>query len=352
MTILANINRKSTPIGIGAFFLLTVVTASCSADGQTPTDSETYPDARGYAQLISHPPSGTVILFGGESNRRFSFEAIWSYDPAEDTWKRFDTPVHPVAVGGTAAAYDAESDRIVFVFSTRLDSSAPRGYVRLSETWAFDVSSGQWTKMNPDPAPFGLMGARMSYDSESDRIILFGGADFTSDPAEWFNTTWSYDFNSNSWTEMPNGGNPPGRSYFGMAYDENADRVLAFGGSPDGVAASMWSYDYNENNWESIEYSGDAQPDHHPFMMYSPDMDRMLYVVGESFSAFDYNTRSWTSLPWSPDLGTRYFTALAPAPGTGNVVLFGGGPRGMQYNNDTWVYNAESGWERRGSGDR
>lgn len=282
-------------------------------------------------------------MFGGESTKRFSYEATWSYNVAENEWMRFETEVHPAQAGGTAAAYDAESDRIIFLFTTRLDASAPRGLVRLTETWAFDVSSSTWTNMNPDPAPFGLMGARMVYDSESDRIILFGGADFTKEEATWFNPTWTYDFNANSWTEMNPDGAPPGRSYFGMAYDSAADRVLVFSGSPPDGAESMWAYDYNSNVWETIEYFGDVQPDHHPFMVYVPNLDRTLYMVNESFSAFDYTTRTWKALDRDPNLGARYFLAMAYDAATERVVIFGGGPRGMRYDNETWVYDTNTG---------
>lgn len=180
--------------------LLSLSILACSeADVQTPDDFPDYPGARGYTQLVPHPPTGSLIMFGGESSKRFSYEATWSYNAAENNWMRFETDVHPANAGGVAAAYDAESDRVIFLFTTRLDASAPRGLVRLTETWAFDVLSSTWTNMNPSPAPFGLMGARMVYDSESDRIILFGGADFTKEEAEWFNSTWAYDFNSNTW---------------------------------------------------------------------------------------------------------------------------------------------------------
>lgn len=288
-------------------------------------------------------------MFGGESNTRFSYETTWSYNVAANTWTRLETAVHPARADGAAAAYDAESDRIIFLFSTRLDSTAPRGLVRLSETWAFDVSRGTWTDMKPAPAPFGLMGARMAYDAESDRIVLFGGADFTKPQAEWFNATWAYDFNSNTWTEMHPEVAPPGRSYFGMSYDAAADRTLVFAGSPPDASANLWAYDYNTNSWQAVTYSGSVQPDHHPFMVYAPNLDRTLYMVNESFSAFDYATRTWQALDRDPRLGVRHFLAMAFDEATKKVIVFGGGPRGLHYDNATWVYDTDAGtWAQMG----
>ena len=134
-----------------------------------------------------------------------------------------------------------------------------------------------------------------------------------------------------------------------LSYDSAADRVLAFSGSPSDAAASMWAYDYNSNSWEAIQYSGDVQPDHHPFMVYAPNLDRTLYMVNESFSAFDYSTRTWKALDRDPKLGIRYRLAMAFDEATRNVVVFGGGPRGLRYDNETWIYDSNAGtWAQMG----
>jgi len=322
-----------------AIFFMLACRAAPNVFGQTPGDSPDYPEPRGYAQLVASPETGKLILFGGESNSRFSYESTWAYDVSANGWKKYEADPHPSNAGGTAAAFDVESNRLVVYFTTRLDRSASNGLVRLSETWAFDPSDGTWTNMHPDPAPFGLMGSRAAYDAESDRIILFGGADFTRENPEWFSATWAYDFDTNTWTELHPRGAPPGRSYFAMTYDAVADRVLAFAGSPADAAASMWSFDYNANAWEEIRYRGEVQPDHHPFMAYAPAVDKTYYMVGDSFSAFDFETRTWTALPRDPNLGDRHFLAMAVDDKTGKLVVFGGGERGLHYDNSTWVFD-------------
>lgn len=316
----------------------------------SPSSSVSYPEARGYAQMVSIGPAGQMVLFGGESNRRTQFEETWTFDAQSRVWSQVDVASHPSNAGGSSSAYDSESDRVIFHFTSRLDASGPNGHRRISETWAYSPSDETWTEMSPEEAPFGLMGARMVYDKDADRVILFGGADFTDDAAPRFNETWAYDFNSNTWTQRHPAESPPGRSYYGIAYDERADKTLIFAGSFEADArdraAELWAYDYDSNTWAELTYEGAPPADHHPFMVYAPGLDRTLYLVNRAFWAFDSSTRSWTELSAAESLGIRHFHAMAYDSEGQQLVVFGGGPRGMRYDNGTWIYTPESStWE-------
>lgn len=352
--------RSSIGVSTGLALAASLLVACAPAEEQSSGDSSssaaaTYPEPRGYAQLVFHRPSGQTIMFGGESNDRTSFNDIWSYDATTNAWTKIPAEGGPIDMGGTTVAYDAESDRIIIHLTTRLDASAESGLGRISETWAFDMEAGRWTDMQPDPAPFGLMGARMVYDAAADQMILFGGADFTQASAPRFNGTWAYDYNSNTWTERHPDQRPPGRSYFGMAYDTQAGKTLIFGGSfaeaDTAVADELWSYDYSSDSWERLAFTGNVPSDHHPFMVYAPGPNRTFYLVNESFSAFDYTSRSWTELGRDERLGIRHFHGMAFDDVIGRLVVFGGGSRGLQYDNQTWIYDPQSnGWQLGGPG--
>lgn len=352
-----------TTIGVGtATALATAICCACGSPGgqsdqEAPAAAAQYPDPRGYMQLLFHPPSGQVILYGGEGKGRVSLNDVWGFDVPTRRWRELETEMHPAHGAGGTAAYDAESDRIIVYFTTVLDASAERGLARISETWAFDVARRRWTNMQPDPAPFGLMGARMVYDAAADRIVLFGGADFTRESAPRFNETWAYDFNSNSWMQRRPGQHPPGRSYYGMAYDDQADKTLIFGGTladdAEDRAGEMWAYDYSSNTWEQLAYTGDAPSDHHPTMVYAHDLNKTLYLVNQSFWAFDYATRSWTQLPYDETMGVRHFHGMAFDDRAQRLVVFGGGPRGLRYDNQTWIFDpASTQWRLSGPGEQ
>jgi N-acetylneuraminic acid mutarotase len=102
--------------------------------------------------------------------------------------------------------------------------------------------------------PKDHLGARIAYDSESDRMILFGGLG-----KDWlfYDDTWAYDYNTNTWEEMKPDPEPPYVSRHAMVYSVATDRIILFGGeSDDGVPYTytdeVWAYDYNNNTWTKM----------------------------------------------------------------------------------------------------
>jgi hypothetical protein len=80
------------------------------------------------------------------------------------------------------------------------------------------------------PPPRGYIS--MAYDVESDRGILFGGQTGSYIRATSYNNeTWAYDAAANKWTEMRPGMSPSARTAADLAYDSESDRVLLFGGA-------------------------------------------------------------------------------------------------------------------------
>jgi len=309
----------------------------------TPTDPPLeFPPARGFSQLLFHPPSGKMILFGGESNRRTSYEDTWEYDPGTNIWMERFPNIHPSEADGSSAVYDSESDKFIFYFSVVLDSSATNGIRGISETWAYDFSTNIWENMNPTSHPEGIMGPRMAYDSESDRTILFGGGDFTASETTTFTETWAYDYDSNRWEKMKPSKTPIGRSYFGMAYAPEQDQVFVFGGSiqtqDEDRQNELWAYDYNTDTWNEINFSGAPNPGHHPAMAYNPITNQLLYLVNTNLNAFDLDTLSWETIADGPTNLPIHFHAMA-VDVSGNLIVFGGGARGLAYNNRTYKYS-------------
>src|SRR5436309_13715297 len=66
-----------------------------------------------------------------------------------------------------------------------------------SDTWAYDFNLNTWTDMDPAVRPPPRYGHAMAYDLQSDRVILFSGYGLNGN---YFDDTWAYDFNKNTWT--------------------------------------------------------------------------------------------------------------------------------------------------------
>ena len=84
-----------------------------------------------------------------------------------------------------------------------------------------------------------------AYDAESDRVVLFSG--FRAGAPD--NETWTYDFNSNTWTKME----PPTQSL------ELAQHNLAYDADSSVHSDETWAYDLNANTWTDLSPVQESQ---------------------------------------------------------------------------------------------
>jgi N-acetylneuraminic acid mutarotase len=306
----------------------------------TPTEiANQKPPPMGYAWMAYDKESDRTILFGGAIGyEQYDLNAVsgetWAYDGSANRWSLMNPASGPSARGGVAMAYDSESDRII------LQGGVSTGYP-LSDTWAYDYNTNTWTEMAKGPG--SRFGARMAYDVESDRIVLFGGYELSG---RFFNDTRVYDYNSDTWTDMKPSTSPPGRNYHAMAYDSESDRVIVWG-KGEKSDDSVWAYDFNTNTWEEMKPGQGPAPllRIYSAMVYDAALDRMILFGGspdgnETWS-YDYNTNTWTKLEPEtvPYKATRH--ALVYSDVQDSVILFGGarGAADTGYTGEIWIYD-------------
>ncbi len=192
-------------------------------------------------------------------------------------------------------AYDAESDRVVLFL---VWTGAPD-----NETWTYDFNSNTWTKMEPTTRPSPRTWSPMAYDAESDRVILFGGITGRDN-----DETWAYDLNTNTWTKMLVITRPSRRHSHALAYDAESDRVVLFGGHQFAVNSDeTWAYDFNTNTWTKMEPT--TQPlklaEHN--LAYDAESDRIVLFGGDDSDSFLHSDDTWTY-----DLNANTWTDLSP----------------------------------------
>lgn len=92
----------------------------------------------------------------------------------------------------------------------------------LNDTWIFDIHLNSWTQINPTQSPTARGSYGFSYIG-SDKVILFGGSEFTV-----FGDTWIYDLSTESWSQKSPTSSPDGRYSHAVAYF-GGDQVLMYG---------------------------------------------------------------------------------------------------------------------------
>jgi N-acetylneuraminic acid mutarotase len=245
--------------------------------------------------------SDRVILFGGLDYKTFGRTDTWAYDYNTNTWK--EMAKGPANHLGARLAYDAESDRIVLFGGLRMET-----FRYVNTTWAFDFNTNTWTEMKPKTSPPGRNFQAMTYDSKADRVLTWGCFDENGEkPVD--ESMWAYDFNTNTWTEMKpdNGGHPAGRDFTQMVYDAKADRTILYGGTRGGT--ETWAFDYNTNTWMKLEPTETPDGIEEHGMVYNSSADRVIL-----FGGFDNSTGEPLGETWSYDFNTDTWTNMTPKP--------------------------------------
>jgi N-acetylneuraminic acid mutarotase len=279
--------------------------------------------------------SDKMILFGGqiydESGTIQFIGGTWAYDPTANKWAQMEPASSPTDRSAADMTYDAESDRVIMF------GGANNSKIGLDETWAFDYNSNSWTEMAK--GPMNYLGGRIAYDAESDRTILFAGYDMAG---FLYDNTWAYDYNSDTWTEMKPPVSPSGRNYHAMVYDAESDRIIMWGGDSIDADLCVWAYDYNKNAWQKMACEGPVRRDY-AYMAYDLKSDRTILYGNENYSdlatwAYDYDTNAWTKLEPEQSPGVLSRFAMAYSPVVDRVILFGGEVNFMTVG-QTWSYD-------------
>lgn len=302
------------------------------------------PIARGYSQMTYDSVSGKVILYGGQigvwQEPNSTAHDTWIFDPISNAWEEKSPKTIPGGSGGGDMTYDSKADRSIL--SVLADDFSTL------QTWAYDANLDEWTQLENGPNLL-MVGQRIVYDTESDRIIMFGG--FTLTSYQFVDETWVYDYNTDTWTNMQPKVHPTGRNYVGMVYDSNADRIVMWGDwnkkYTPGTDNSVWTYDFNTNTWQEFKNKkdGPAVRDYQT-LAYDVKADKIIMYGGYDYGndetwAYDLNTNTWQEMQPQNNPGVISRYTMVYAKNANKTVLFGGqdGPNYYQYKGDTWLYS-------------
>jgi N-acetylneuraminic acid mutarotase len=280
--------------------------------------------------------SDKAILFGGSASEEVdNLKDTWAYDYATNTWAEMSPPDSPGDRAGSTMAYNSKADRIILFGGINTND------VFLDDTWAYDYNTDTWQEMTPPGSP-KRAGHAMAYDTESDRVIMFGGG------VDFFDVegTWAYDYNDNIWTEMSPEISPPKDHGHQMAYDSESDRVILWGTlAVFNEDYSVWAYDYNTDTWEEIKpKNGHPKLLAEGAMAYASSAERIILHHSVDLWAYDYNANAWTELkPEKPIPYLLYRHAMVYNANADRIIAFGGETLlGDELGSQTWVYDPQA----------
>jgi len=306
-----------------------------------------YPSARAGAASIYEIRDQHIVMFGG-----YGPLPTGGYGYLNDTWE-WDTYVwnqvanngavckgcanhHPSPRAWGAIAWDPISGQEIY-FGGRNQTTV------YGQTWAFEGSytTGQWTELNPTVAPPARTNESMAWDENDNCVVLFGGENSTGAP---LGDTWT--FVGGQWTEQFPSVSPTHRAGADMEYDSTTHFTLLFGGwNPVSGVAYNDTWKYVGGAWTNITPTSGPNPSprYGPTMSDDPQDSAVMIFGGETATgAYLGDTWYFRGGTWT-QVVTKGNSPLPSAFGCagndesdGNVMMFGG--YNGNYLGQFWVF--------------
>ena len=197
----------------------------------------------------------------------------------------------------------------------------------------------------------------MVYDSQSNRVLLFGGAD----EKKVYGDLWS--LGKNGWNLIKTDGGPGPRTFAGMAFDEAGKRLIVFGGNRvlfgndnNRVKLLNDTWEFKGGKWRKISKGIPPEARAEGAMVYDKAGKRIILFGGYKIVNNNYiklnDTWELKGDEWQK-LGRTFITprngaALAYDEKIKKVMLFGGATAGRDYgekSGETWFLEGGS-WRR------
>ncbi|UCD45275.1 MAG: hypothetical protein JSV27_01890 [Candidatus Bathyarchaeota archaeon] len=215
-----------------------------------------------------------------------------------------DAPeVSPPARFGHRMVYDPVNERVLLFGGAVWDDR----YTFFDDLWSYDYSTNTWTQIEDGSGPRGRFNFMMVYLPVHHQLFLFGG--FSA--YDRLSDTWIYDITDNLWTQIRTENNPTPRSDAAIAYDPESDVVILHDGycRDDSHPQDTWVFDFDSINWTQMSPEDSPQPQYGHHMIYDT-RNRMLVMYGGHWSIWSTGRHGYSDGVWTYDYPTDTWTKI------------------------------------------
>jgi hypothetical protein len=193
-----------------------------------------------WGAMCYDPVNRQALLFGGGGvDARDGRPHTWALDVTTDTWKKLELSTEPPARCNSRMVYDSKNKAIVLYGGDGQD----RG---LSDTWVFDVARQQWIEKHPAVAPSPRWCHAMAYLEKSGVVLMIGGQAVShtwQEVAGLSRQAWVYDVAKDAWT--PVAAEVPSQQWLCMEALPGTDEVILVSGSAGSHARVTYRFRYD-----------------------------------------------------------------------------------------------------------
>jgi len=273
-----------------------------------------------------------ILMFGGYDYYQLNeLNETWIYDLSSNQWSLKAPTNFPGGRRDHVMAEVYNTDKVV-LWGGLDQRTGP--HTHYTDTWVYDLSSNQWTNMNPTISPPQREGPGLSMVYHTDQVVMFGAWGSATGSTATGDETFIYDLSANSWTQVFPTSNPPPRSHFPMTPIYGTTEVILFGGYDGGWnnRADTWVYNLTTNTWTQKlpPFSPPAMAGHTMAPIWGDD--RVLLLAGDPLQTwiYDLSDNQWVQKSFNPNPSSS--GRLATIYGKQEVVHFGG-----FLTNETWL---------------
>ncbi|MBN8656391.1 MAG: hypothetical protein J0M11_11685 [Anaerolineae bacterium] len=239
-------------------------------------------------------------------------------------WKVLKAPGSPHVSYGASAYNKNSSYALMFggIEVTYNDSGKQQTWS--ANTWKWDGK--KWEQLVLQNSPIAREKHAMAYDENRDEIVLFGG----SSNGNVYNDTWIW--TGETWVEKKPEHVPSIRCCHAMAYDPIRKGVILYGGWNGKQLFYDETWLWDGEDWTMLDYFSPYMSGH--TLVQNPQKETIISIQTSHQGTWELTSDGWLDLalpsPPSRSDGRADF-------GDDRIVLFGGGQNLTQLN-DTWVF--------------
>ncbi len=194
-----------------------------SENNWTEKKPKNSPPARSNFAMTSVYNTDKIILFGGENDEKF-FSDTWEYDLSDNNWTNMYPKNKPSSCASHSMANIYGTDKIIKMGGY---AESSRGQNReIYGTMIYDLSENNWTFYKTDIAPDVYTGSAMAEIYNTDKVLLFSG----DTGVGLLNETWVFDLSESNWTRINYEFGPRDRAGHTVSCIYNTNKILMFGG--------------------------------------------------------------------------------------------------------------------------
>jgi N-acetylneuraminic acid mutarotase len=211
---------------------------------------------------------------------------------------------------GARMIYDPVNQRILMYGGADWQN----GYTFYDELWSYEPESNTWTQLEMHNSPDPRFNTMLVYLPERHQLFLYGGMS-SSDRADG---TYIFDIETSTWTELHLSNQPSRRSDASIAYDPENDVVVLYSGylQNNSHTQDTWIYSFTEENWlrQNPENTPLGQYGH--YMVYAEETKQLLMYPGH-WSIYSHGVfvdHGWGGNIWEYDVVDELWTEHESTP--------------------------------------